>query len=353
MRDLWCYDIEQFPNFHSLTAINVNTGKTVCFVIHEFEDNRKQYLKWLLSDVDTMIGFNNINYDYSFIDYIMNNQQEFISSSTKDVLSTFKAISDNAISRETSRSIHYKFAIKQIDLYRIWHFDNKNKATSLKWVELSMNFHNIADLPYKPTKLITTKKQIKKIVDYNINDVQATLEFYKITIGDTNNSLYKGTNKLELRELLGGIYNINITNANDPKIGSDLILKLYCDKAGKSYKDVIDLRTYRYSIVVKDCLFNYLKFQSPEFNAIYDFFKRSVIKDTKQTFKNIQPDPALYQYCSKHKDYFDHKSNLLKKLNVVYNGLIYVYGTGGIHGSRIGLFKSDNEHMIIDVDVSN
>lgn len=351
MRDLWCYDIEQFPNFHSLTAINVNTNKTVCFVIHDFRDDRKQYLKWLLSDVDTMIGFNNINYDYSFIDYIMNNQSEFLTLSTQEILEIFKNISDDNIARDDSRSIHYKFAIKQIDLYRIWHFDNKNKATSLKWVELSMNFHNIEDLPYKPTKHITTKKQIKKIVKYNINDVEATLAFYKITIGDTNNSLYKGTNKIELRQLLGSIYDINFINANDPKIGSDLILKLYCDKSKKNIRDVRDLRTYRTSITVSDCLFNYLDFRSPEFNSVYNFFKQSVIKDTKQTFKSIRPTPELYKYCSKHKDYFDHKTNLLKKLNVLYNGLMYVYGTGGIHGSQVGLFKSDKDYIIIDADV--
>lgn len=353
MQSIWCYDIEQFPNFHCITAINIDTLEKKQFVIHDLRDDRRHYLKWLREEPTLMIGFNNINYDYSYIDYILKNPYDFLSNSLEDVLATFKIINDESINRENSRSIHYKFVINQLDLYRIWHFDNKNRATSLKWVELALQYDNIQDLPFSPKRIITKKKQIKKILNYNLNDVDATLEFYKVTIGQTSIPIYKDTNRIELRELLGNIYNINLLNANDPKIGSDLILKLYCDKTNKRVRDVIDLRTYRPKIVTKDCIFPYIKFKSPEFEAIHDFFSKSIITDTKKVFADIRPTVKLNKYCSKHKDYFNHKTNTLKKLNVFYKGMQYVYGTGGIHGSLVGTFRSDDNYLIIDLDVTS
>ena len=36
----------------------------------------------------------------------------------------------------------------QIDLFKIHHFDNKAKSTSLKMLEFNMKSHNIEDLPF-------------------------------------------------------------------------------------------------------------------------------------------------------------------------------------------------------------
>ena len=46
--------------------------------------------------------------------------------------------------------------IPQIDLYKIHHFDNKARATSLKMIEYNSRSENIEDLPFPVGKELTS-----------------------------------------------------------------------------------------------------------------------------------------------------------------------------------------------------
>src|SRR5690606_32142608 len=121
----------------------------------------------------------------------------------------------------------WKLRHKHLDLYKVHHFDNKNRRTGLKWCEFMMDLPNIEDLPENYNSL-------SEIISYNRNDVIATKELYK-----------KSRGMIDLRNNLTKLYGINFTNASNSKIGSELLLKLYCNMTSLNAIEVSNLRIYR------------------------------------------------------------------------------------------------------------
>jgi hypothetical protein len=107
-----------------------------------------------------------------------------------------------------------------------------------------------------------TIEEVDEILKYNLNDVQATLEFY-----------IKSRSKIDLRIELTKKFQIPCINWSDSKIGEELILKLYSDKTGKNKWDVSKLRTFRKDIPLESCILRNIKFQSKEFNNLLSKLK--------------------------------------------------------------------------------
>jgi len=66
--------------------------------------------------------------------------------------------------------------VKQIDLFKIHHFDNKAKMTSLKMLEFNMREQNIEDLPF-PVGQELNPDEIDVLIKYNEHDVEMTRVF--------------------------------------------------------------------------------------------------------------------------------------------------------------------------------
>jgi hypothetical protein len=95
-----------------------------------------------------------------------------------------------------------------------------------------------------------------------------------------------------------------------------------------SSKDFKTLRTFRESIVVKDIILPYTKFQTPDFQGLLDSFNELVIDPlkTKDAFK----------YCIKTR------------------GITIDYGLGGVHGATVpGIYKTDQEFSLESFDVTS
>uniref|UniRef100_UPI002B1CEA6B hypothetical protein n=1 Tax=Pseudomonas oryzihabitans TaxID=47885 RepID=UPI002B1CEA6B len=70
--------------------------------------------------------------------------------------------------------------VPQIDLYKIHHFDNKARATSLKVLEFNMRADNISDLPF-PVGTTLTRENVEVLKEYNAHDVVQTKAFLRHT----------------------------------------------------------------------------------------------------------------------------------------------------------------------------
>jgi hypothetical protein len=314
---VWVYDLEQFENFHSATFVNRDNKKDHrVFYIHESKDQRQDLYDFLQDEVSGLIGFNNVNYDYPLLHYFIHLMDAYNGTATLPVerfLEQMYFESQRIIKEEYSAIPHWKVHIPQLDLFRIHHFDNKSKRTSLKAVEIAIQYPNVQDMPFEHDHWVT-EDEILDILNYNMNDVQATLAFYLLS-----------TDMVDLRKLLSKTYNINVRNANDPKIGQEIFGREIARKKQVHYNRIKDMRTYRRSIDLGKCLLPYIAFSNKEFQDLHKFFKETTIYTTYKPFEK----------------------------SVIYKGFKYDYGVGGIHGCiDSGVYESTDTHMILDIDVA-
>lgn len=314
-KKIWIYDLEQLPNFHSGTFIDRDSNEKRVFVLHQSRNNLIEYIKFLEEEVAGLIGFNCVNYDYPLLHLLIGLASIYTSDkSLEGIIQILHEESQRIIKEEYSAISEKDTKIPQLDLYRIHHFDNKAKRTSLKAVEIAINFPNIQDIPFDENHEII-EEEIPKILDYNENDVLATKKFY-----------FLSEDLVELRKRLSNRYKINLRNANDPKIGQEIFGREIARKTGIRYDVLKNMRTYRRWINLNDCILDKISFKSEEFNKMLKFFKSTTIVTTYKAFEQ----------------------------SVIYKGFKYDYGTGGLHGCiEPGIYEADDDHIIVDIDVAS
>ena len=318
--DIYIYDIETYPNIFTLAIEHPATGTKWLF---EISDRMNQYnelitfLYQLQQCKAKMVGYNNNGFDYPVIHYIMTSQSpvtvEFIYDKAMSII--------NSDWNDRSHIIWPKDQlITQIDLFKIHHFDNKAKRTSLKALEFFMRMKSIQDLPYPPGTILN-HSQKDELISYNWHDVLATTYVYVRTI-----------EMIEFREMLGKKYGKDLTNHNDAKIGSD-IFQLKLEAAGiecyeRQGRQRYVKQTIRSSVNLSECIHSYIQFEHPEFRRILDIFMSKTL-------------------------YGDNVKGLFTDLSCTIDGITYEFGAGGQHASRKGLFQADNEYCILDLDVAS
>ena len=183
--NVWVYDIETYQNCFSLCAVYANGKGMKVFEISDRKNESEEMLEFLRNvkrNNHKMVGFNNINFDYPVIHFILEKAREAFKKNEK-VKITAKQIYNKAMeciksdSRFGARVKDSDIIIPQIDLYLIHHFDNKARATSLKMLEFNMRSDNIEDLPFElGINLNDQEKDV--LIKYNKHDVLETLKFY-------------------------------------------------------------------------------------------------------------------------------------------------------------------------------
>lgn len=400
----WIYDIETFPNCFTFCAVYANGKGIRVFEISDRKNEIEELLDFLRNVKKhncSLVGFNNVGFDYPVIHYILDKSrkakiaQKPLTISAKEMYKVANEVIGSMRDGGFGSSVRSEeVIIPQIDLFKIHHFDNKARSTSLKMLEFNMKSDNIEDLPF-PVGKILTDDEIEILIEYNKHDVLQTLKFYNASM-----------EAIQLREDLSSQYGFDCTNFNDTKIGKELFIRtLEKESPGSCYvqtKRGRQLRqTKRDKIVIADCLFGYLKFDRPEFKAVHEWFKRQVITETKGVFsdqlEHSLGDVAKYAEMvvkrKKLNDPVDPKNkryeptedvlealkqeyplgwleekelkspkgaksyywcwNIAETLNVVINGFRFDYGVGGIHGAKQGIIESTDTRKIRTLDVAS
>ena len=284
------FDLETFPNIFTACFVYANGKGIRVFEISDRKDDTDDFLEFLRKvkiGNYRLVAFNNINFDYPVLHYILEKARKAFKSG-KNVKYTAKEIYGVAMDlinkspddRFGSKIKDSEVIIPQVDLFLVHHFDNRARSTSLKMLEYNMRSDNIQDLPF-PVGTILSHDQMDVLVKYNKHDVTETLKFY--------NYSYEA---LKLREELSIEFGFDCTNYNDGKIGKQLfITSLEKEKPGSCYVQTERGRklnqTKRKFINLKDCLVPYIKFQRVEFNTLYEWFKTRTITETKGVFSDI------------------------------------------------------------------
>jgi hypothetical protein len=320
MRD-YIYDIETYPNVFTLAVEHADAPIKWSFEISDHRNDSKQiieFLHWLKSINARMVGFNNLGFDYPVIHTLVRMGD-----------ASAKVLYDKAMSiihsqdGDESRWMHQvkptdRF-VEQIDLFKIHHFDNKARATSLKVLEFNMRSASIEDLPF-PVGTLLNQQQVPVLKHYNAHDVAQTKLFYHHTL-----------DMIRFREELTHKYQRDFMNHNDTKIGKDYFA-MRLEEAGVALYDYgpngrVPRQTKRPVIHLKDAILPWIEFEQPEFNRVLNWLKSQSIMETKGVFTD---------------------------LTATVNGFTFVFGLGGIHGSvESEVIESDGEHVIVDLDVTS
>ena len=315
----YVFDIETYPNVFTLAVEHAEAPLRWSYEISDQRNDSREiveFLAYLKSTNSRMIGFNNIAFDYPVLHMLL----RMGTSNAQTLYAKAMAIIG---ADDESRWTHYvkpsEWFVQQIDLFKIHHFDNKARSTSLKMLEFNMRSSSVEELPFKVGTMLTPD-QIKVLKRYNAYDVDQTKAF-----------LRKSTDMINFREELTAKYQRDFMNHNDTKIGKDFfVMKL--EEAGVDCYEFgpggrTPRQTKRPVISLEDAILPWITFRHPEFTKVLNWLKDQDITETKGVFKNLVAR-------IKHFD--------------------FVFGLGGIHGSiESEVVESDDQYVIVDLDVTS
>jgi hypothetical protein len=329
MDNVIIYDIETLKEYFLVVALIPQEPYRV-FRVNKDENGLDAFINFTEKYKDHYwVGYNNLRFDSQVIEWVIRNHEYWHELSSLEITARIHQKATDVID-DANHDVFPEYretdlTLKQIDLFRIHHFDNKNRRVSLKRLEFEMDLENIEEMPIDHNKVGMTKEDIIETTGYCLNDVWATYQFYLVTIGDTTHPLYKGNNQIELRQDIEAEFGIPCLNYSDSKIGDEMIKKYYCQEKGIDYKELPKKGYFRKTIAVKNCIAPYVEFQTKE---LQDFFKR-----IKKMSLGLQDD--------------------FKEELHFYNN-VYSFMKGGLHTENSPkIFEADDEHEIIDWDVSS
>ena len=319
MRD-YIFDIETYPNVFTLAVEHAEMPLTWMFEISDWQNDSLEIGKFLTDLKDSnarLVGFNSLGFDYPVLHTLIRMGH----GDAKTLYDKAQAIiqsqdNEDRWAHQVNPSDRF---IEQIDLFKIHHFDNKARATSLKVLEFNMRSDDIQDLPFKVGTYLT-REQVVELKRYNLHDVKQTKIFYTHTL-----------DMIRFRENLCTLYKRDFMNHNDTKIGKDyFVMKL--EEAGVpcydfSGKGRTPRQTPRPTLALKDAILPWIQFEQPEFVRVLNWLKNQTITETKGVF-----------------------NDLVARID----GFDFVFGLGGIHGSiESEIVQSDEQFVIVDLDVSS
>ena len=196
------YDIETYPTIFTAYFIHRETGKEWIFEISTRKNEWRTMCDWIamLGEAEVKgVGYNNLAFDYPIIHWIL---QRTESPTAQSIYAYAQEVINSMNSGRRFDYIVWErdMVFKQIDLFKIKHFDNVAKMTSLKQIEFNRGANDIRDLPYKVGDHLIPE-QFDPLIVYNRHDVKETMMFLKECDGD-----------IALRESLGEKYGKNFTN---------------------------------------------------------------------------------------------------------------------------------------------
>ena len=324
------YDIETMQEMFLVSIYNPETDEMTDFQVNKNMNQLGGFIKFAEQHKEYYwVGYNNLRFDSQVVEWIMRTYDHWEEYTALEVCALIAQKAADVI-HDANFDVFPEYreealALKQLDVFKVNHYDNKNRMVSLKRLEFEMDLENIEEMPIHHTKTNMTDEEIQMTVDYCHNDVMATYEFYKVTTGNTEHPLYKGNNQIELRQDIQDEFGIPCLNYSDSKIGDEMIKKFYCQEKGITLKELPKKGTFKTAFTVRSCVADYISFQTPE---LQEFFKN--VKKVKLTMKD------------------DFKESL------VFKGNTYTFAKGGLHTeNKPKIFEEDEENLIIDWDVSS
>lgn len=333
MQNDWVYDIETYYDLFCVDITHVASRTRFIFEVSDRINQSREFvahLWWLRSGNQRLFGFNNEFFDWPVCQRLMD-AGEFTAIDAHNLGTEIITSSDRWAHTVWPSDRH----VTQGDLYKIHHFDNMAKSTSLKKLEINMRSVNVVDLPYPPDQP-TTHEQKDEIIRYMCHDVSETLKFYHYSL-----PMIRFRDELAASGQVEG----DVLNMNDTKIGKQYFIQELQRSGVATHQRVNGRRqpvqTVREQIALRDVISPKVSFQHPEFQRILTWLQGQVL--TKS-----EADATLGQTQTVN------TKGVFKDVSCTIDGFQYDFGTGGIHGSQHNVaVHEDGEWEIWDWDVAS
>tara|TARA_R110002020_G_scaffold144761_2_gene317893 strand:- start:1697 stop:3583 length:1887 start_codon:yes stop_codon:yes gene_type:complete len=317
-------DYETLSNCFVAVFKHYKTEETHIFSVCSLQNDYEKFSEFLKENIENNewhISYNGLAFDAQITHNIIKNHENLLLMDGEEIAQEIYGYAQISINKSNNKEFQdfpeWQMSIKQIDLFKLNHWDNPAKMSSLKWIEYTMDWDNILDMPIHHETKITTQQQLSVIIGYCINDVDATKEIFN-----------RCKPLIELRKNLTDEYNINLYSASEPRISKELFAYYLSKELRIPKYDLKKLRTFRNVIKINDLILDYINFKTPEFNNLLNKFKTVEINpnQTKGGFK----------------------------YSVAYKGVKTHFGLGGAHGAaKAGVYKSDDDNIIMSSDVTS
>lgn len=340
MRDkkFWIMDYETIVNCFVAVFTGYSSSETYTFVINRDRNDLKKFIAFLKDNKqhdDWHLGYNNLAFDSQITEFILHFEKELLELDSDEITASIAQYAAEVIRKSNAGEFldypEFKLSIKCIDIFKLNHWDNMAKRSSLKWVQYSMDWYNVEEMPHHYTEPVLDDATLDTIVKYCVNDVNSTKQIFvhKNAKGERPMAA-----QINLRAELSKTYDVPLFSASEPRISKEIFLFFLSKKLGKSKKDIRAMRTFRDYVNIRDIILPMVNFETPEFKGVHNWFKNLVV-DTK-----------LY----------DDRDDKIKgpRYRMMYKGVPTDFGLGGLHGCiKPGIYKSGNGKIILSADVTS
>ena len=300
------------------------TDETHIFSVCELQNDYDKFIEFLKQNIDNNewhISYNGLAFDAQITHNIIKDHDNLRLMDGESIAEEIYEYAQEAIKRSNNKEFQtfpeWEMSIKQIDVYKLNHWDNMAKRSSLKWIQYSMDWDNMVDMPLPHDHQIKNREELDMIISYCVNDVDSTKEIFN-----------QCKPLIALRKNLTDQYGINLYSASEPRISKELFAYYLSKELGIPKYELKKLRTFRNVIKAKDIILDYIKFDSLQFNNLLE------------KFKTVEINPNFTKGGFKY--------------SVNYKGVKTHFGLGGAHGAnKSGVYESDEDNIIMSSDVAS
>jgi len=307
MRQHYVMDYETLCSCFIAVFEGVKSEEPIIFTIHESKNEILELVTFLERNIaydEWHVSFNGIGFDSQITEHILRNKEQLLEQSGDTIARFIYRKAQDVINRSNNGEFQEysprDLSIRQLDVFKLNHWDNNAKRSSLKWIQYT---------PIHHTTEVTTE-QIPEIIRYCINDVKSTKQI-----------MFLCKDQIDLRRQLTDEYGIDLYSASEPRISKELFLLFLSKQTGIKKYELRQMRTNRLKITVRDIILPYIEFKTATFQNLLKKFQDVVIYpgETKGGFK----------------------------YSVRYKGVQTDFGLGGVHGARSTKVYEANQEMII------
>ncbi len=341
-RKFWVMDYETIVNCFVAVFRCYTTGERRIFAIHELQDDSKAFVEFLeecRDRGDWHFGYNNLAFDAQITETVLHFRQNILYGGlpATEIASTIYQYAQETIGKSRRGEFldypEFKLTIPCVDIYKLNHWDSNAKRASLKWVQFSMDWRNVEEMPHPYYEPVNDKETLQEVIDYCINDVDSTFEVFNYKDSSGKKIMIP---QINLRSELSQTYNVKLYSASEPRISKEIFLHFLSEKLKLPKKVIRDMRTFRTEVVMRDVILPEVKFETPEFQVIHTWFK-GLIVDT--------------MILDKSEEELKKKG---PKLEIIHKGVPTTFALGGIHGCiRSGVYTPKKGQKILSVDVKS